>query len=169
MLCESLKNDTGILWKGHRLHWKLEGEWLLYRLRTSRSFFFTSVYLTFASFCAHIQLLCVFVFWDAGHMAVCRSREDGICAWRLQWDCFNRCWGVSMLQLCATNTLVQFLLGCAACWMLELISEYKGCILSSDSTRGVCHGSIAACHTIRNYCNTAGSLMIIISLGLSYH
>lgn len=33
--------------------------------------------------------------------------------------------------------------------------------------RGVCHGSIPACH--RNYCNTAGRLMIIISLGLSYH
>lgn len=28
---------------------------------------------------------------------------------------------------------------------------------------------IATCHTIRNYCDTAGSLMIIISLGLSYH
>lgn len=55
---------------------------LLYRLRISRSFFFTSVYLMFASFCAHIQLLCVFVFWDAEHMTVCRSKEDGICAWR---------------------------------------------------------------------------------------
>lgn len=25
VLCESLKNDTGIFWKGHCLHWKLEG------------------------------------------------------------------------------------------------------------------------------------------------
>lgn len=157
-----------MLWKGHCLHCKLEGGCCQAENFQELLFHF-SIYLIFASFCAHIQLLCMFVFWDAEHVAVCRSKGDGVCAWRFWWEGFSRCWGVSMPWVCATNTLVQFLLGCAACWMIELISEYKSLFYPQTpwGERAMVqfqHGTWLEITVI-----TAGSLMIIISLGLSYH
>lgn len=149
--------------------------------RISRSFFVTSVSWMFASFCVHIQLL-----WLHVCIPGCRILEYAECmngcriqtGWSLccffnvtaftgaevfpcyrsalptrHGHCLNVFWNTRFVNL--------VLPGFRLCW--------RECILSLDYVRGVCCSSVATCHAIRNDCNTAGSLMIVISLGLSYH
>lgn len=166
VLCESLKNGTGILWKGRHLHWKLEGGCC------------TGSEFPGASFSLQcIWCLPVFVPTSNSSVCLCSGLQN-------TWLCRSRGWNLCMeilmglfnqvlrcfhaLGLCYQHSDAVF---AGICSLLDArayfrVQEYT---LSSDSMRGACHGSIPTCHMIRNYCNTAENLMIITSLGLSYH
>lgn len=168
VLCESLKNDTGVLWKGHCLRWKLEGGCC------------TGWEFPGASFSLQcIWYLPVFVPTSNSSVCLCSGTQNTwLCVDPKRMEFVHGASNGGTLTgsevfPCPRSVLPT--LWCTFCWDMQPAGcrayfRVQESILSSDSMRGACHGSIPTWNMFGNYCNTALlQSMISISLGLPFH